>query len=64
MTAPAGNRPASTGKPTSTQGRRNPDPTRYEPPRVTHLGTITPSLLGSLPPPPPDYPDPYGRPRR
>ncbi len=30
----------------------------YQPPRLIHLGIITPALLGS-PPPPPGFPNPY-----
>lgn len=32
----------------------------YQPPRLIHLGIITPALLGSGPPPPPAGPNPYG----
>lgn len=31
----------------------------YQPPRLIHLGIITPALLGSGPPPPPGAPNSY-----
>ena len=41
------------------EGEVAPTTPRYRPPRLTHLGTIVPTLLGSIgpPPPPPGWPD-------